>query len=114
MDLFWFLGSTCCCCVFYGNDFVVAVIVAVAVVLYFEYVDFVVFAAGAVHTLFVHCVPTVVEIVVVVVVVADDVVVVIDLRQFGHFFLLIKNQTPSIEFPFLMISFFWDFISSEK
>ena len=64
---------------FYGNDFVVVVTVAVAIVLYFEYVDFVVFAAGAVHTLFVYCVPTVVEIVVVVVV-ADDVVVVVDLR----------------------------------
>ena len=41
---------------FYGNDFVVVVAVAVAIVLYFEYVDFVVFAAGAVHTLFVYCV----------------------------------------------------------
>ena len=73
MDLFWFWGSTCCCCVFYGNDFAVAV----AVVVYFEYVDFVVFAAGAVHTLFVDCVPTVVEIAVVVI---DDVIVVDDLR----------------------------------
>ena len=59
MDLFWFLGSTCCSCVFYGNDFVVAVAVVAAVVLYFEYVDFVAFAAGAVHTLLVDCVPTV-------------------------------------------------------
>ena len=67
---------------FYGNDFVVAVAFVVAVVLYFEYVDFVLFAAGAVHTLFVDCVPTVVEIVVVVAVVVFyyDVVVVIDLR----------------------------------
>ena len=65
---------------FYGNDFVVVVAVAVAIVLYFEYVDFVVFTAGAVHTLFVYCVQTVVEIVVVVVVVADDGVVVVDLR----------------------------------
>ena len=82
MDLFWFLGSTCCCCDFYGNDFVFALAVVVAVVLYFEYVDFVKFAAGAIHTLFVDCVPTVVEIVVVVaVVVVDDVVVVVvDLR----------------------------------
>ena len=48
-----------------------------AVVVYFEYVDFVVFAAGAVHTLFVDCVPTVVEIAVVVI---DDVIVVDDLR----------------------------------
>ena len=38
---------------FYGNDFVVVVAVAVAIVLYFEYVDFVVFGAGAVHTLFI-------------------------------------------------------------
>ena len=67
-------------CFFYGNDFVVVVVaVAVAIVLYSEYIDFVVFAAGAVHTLFVYCVPTVVEIVVVVVV-ADDVVIVVDLR----------------------------------
>ena len=59
---------------FYGSDFVVVVAVAIAIVLYFEYVDFVVFAAVAVHTLFVYCVlcSTVVEIVVV----ADDVVVV--------------------------------------
>ena len=87
---------------FYGNDFVVVVAVAVAIVLYFEYVDFVVFTAGAVHTLLVYCVPTVVEVVVVVVVVvvADDVVVVVvDLRVLGHFFLLIKNQTLSIGFP---------------
>ena len=82
MDLFWFLGSSCCCCVFYGNDLVVAVAVVVVVVLYFEYVHFVVFATDAVHTFFVDCVPTVVEIVVVVaVVVVDDVVVVVvDLR----------------------------------
>ena len=69
---------------FYGNYFVV-VAFAVAIVIYFEYVDFVVFAACAAHTLFVYCVPTVVEIVVIVVVavvVADDVVV--DMR-FGHF-----------------------------
>ena len=78
---------------FDGNDIVVAVAAVVVVVVYFKCVDFVVFAAGAVHTLFVDCVPAVVEIVVVVV----DVVV--DLRQFGHFFLLIKNQTLSIEFP---------------
>ena len=75
MDLFWFLGSTCCCCVFYGNDFVVAVAAVVAVVVHFECVGFV-FAAGAVHTLFVDCVPTVVEIAVVIVVA----VVVVDLR----------------------------------
>ena len=79
---------------FYGNDFVVAIgIVVVAVVVYFECVDFVVFAAGAVHILSVDCVVTVVEIivivfvavVVIVVVVVDDdgdVAVVIDLRQF--------------------------------
>ena len=88
---------------FYGNDFVVAVAAVVAVVVYFEYVDFVVFAAGAIHTLFVECVPTVVEIVVVVVdddVVADDVVEIVDLRYFGHFFQLIKNQTLSIDFPY--------------
>ena len=64
---------------FYGNDFVVAVAVVVSVVLYFEYVDFVVFAAGAVHTLFGDCVTTVVEIVVEIVVVVDDVIVA-DLR----------------------------------
>ena len=63
---------------FYSNDIFVVVAVAVAIVLYSEYVGFVVFAAGAVHTWFVYCVPTVAEIVVVVVV-ADDVVVV-DLR----------------------------------
>ena len=87
---------------FYGNDFVVAVAAVVAVVVYFEYVDFVVFAAGAIHTLFVECVPTVVEIVVVVDddVVADDVVEIVDLRYFGHFFQLIKNQTLSIDFPY--------------
>ena len=43
---------------FHGSHFVVAVVVAVVV--YFECVDFVVFAAGidiaAVHTLFVDCV----------------------------------------------------------
>ena len=61
---------------FYGNDFVAAVVFAV--VLYFEYVDFIAFAAGAVHTLFVDCVPTDVEIAVIVtVVVVDDVVVVV-------------------------------------
>ena len=64
-----------------GDDFVVAV---VAVVVYFECVDFVVFVAGAIYTLFVDCVPTVVEFVVVVaavvVVVVDDVVVAVDLR----------------------------------
>ena len=67
---------------FCDNDFLVVVAVAVAIVPYFKFVDFVVFAAGAVRTLFVYCVPTVVEIavVVVVVVVADDVVVVDDLR----------------------------------
>ena len=47
---------------------------------------------GAVHTLFV-CVPAIVEIVVVV-------VVVVGLRMFGYFFLLIKNQALSIEFPY--------------
>ena len=52
---------------FYGNDFVVAVAAVVAVVVFFECMDFIAFAAGAVHTLFVDCVPTVVEIVVVVV-----------------------------------------------
>ena len=66
MDLFWFLGFTCCCCVFYGNGFVDAVALVVAVVVYFECFDFVVFAAGAVHTMFADCVPTVVEIVAVV------------------------------------------------
>ena len=65
---------------FYGNDLVAAAAVVVAVVLCFEYVDFVVFAAGAVHTLFVDCVPTDVEIVVVVAVIAVDDVVVVDLR----------------------------------
>ena len=76
---------------FYGNYFVVVVAVAVAIVLFFVYVDFVVFAAGAVHTLFVYCVLTVVEIVAVVVVVADDVVVVVSEKEFifsnvsGHF-----------------------------
>ena len=39
---------------------------------YIAYVDFVVFAAGAVQTLFVGCVPTDVEIVVVIVVVIVD------------------------------------------
>ena len=68
-----------------------------AVVVYFEYVDFVVFAAGAVYTSFVDCVPTAVEIVVVAVVV--NVVAVVDLRLFGNFFQLIKNQTLPIEFP---------------
>ena len=78
MNLFWFLGSICYCCVFLRyNDFVIVAAVAVAIVLYFEYVNFVVFAAGAVHTMFVYCIPTVVEIVVVIVV-AD--VVVVDLK----------------------------------
>ena len=77
---------------FDGNDSVVAVAVVVTVVVYFDRVNFVVIAAGAVHTLLVDCVPAVVEIVVVVVVVAG-------LRKFRHFFLLIKNQTLSIEFP---------------
>ena len=72
MDPSWFLGSTCCCCVFYGNDFVVAVAAVDAVVVYFEYVDFVVFAARAFHALFVDCVPTAVEIVVMVAVVVVD------------------------------------------
>ena len=71
VDLFWFLGSTCCCVSFYGNDFIV-----VAVVVYFEYVDFFILAAGAVHTMFVDCVATVVEIFVLVFVVHVDVVVV--------------------------------------
>ena len=53
---------------FFGNDFAVAVAVVIAVVVYFEDVDFVLFAAGAVRTLFVDCVSTVVEIFVVVVV----------------------------------------------
>ena len=61
----------CCCCCCCGS-------------LYFECVDFVVSAGGAVHTLFVDCVPTVAEIVVVVVVVVvtvvADVVAVVDLR----------------------------------
>ena len=51
--------------IFNDNDFVVVV---VAVVVYFECVDFVVFAASidnaAVHALFVDCVLAVVEIVV--------------------------------------------------
>ena len=49
------------------------------VVVYFDYADFVVFATGAVHTLFVDCVPTIVEIAVVVIVVVDNIVAV-DLR----------------------------------
>ena len=57
---------------FDGNDIVVAVAAVVVVVVYFKCVDFVVFAAGAVHTLFVDCVPAVVEIVVVVVDVVVD------------------------------------------
>ena len=71
---------------YYGDDFVVAVAAVIAVVVYFECVDFVVFAAGAVYALFVDCLSTVVEFVVVVVVVAvvvvvvDDVVVAVDLR----------------------------------
>ena len=56
---------------FDDNDFVVAVAVVVLVVVYFESVNFVVFAAGidvaTVHTLFVDCFPEVIEIVVVVV-----------------------------------------------
>ena len=54
---------------FDGNDFVIVVAAVVAVAVYFECVDFVVFATGAVHSLFVDCVPAVVEIVVVIVVV---------------------------------------------
>ena len=50
---------------YYGDDFVVAVAAVVAVVVYFECVDFVVFPAGAAYALFVDCVPTVVEFVVV-------------------------------------------------
>ena len=66
----------------YGDDFVVAVPVVAAVVVYFEYIDFAVFAAGAAYPLFVDCVPTVFEFLVVVVVVAvvvalDDVVVAV-------------------------------------
>ena len=88
---------------FDGNDFVAATAAAVvAVVVYFKFVDFVVNAAGfdvaAIHTLFVDWVLAVAE-TVVVVVVDVVVVVIVDLRQFGHFFLLIKNQTLSIEFP---------------
>ena len=80
MDLFWFLSSTCCCCVFY-DDYFVAFAVVIAAVVYFECVDFVLFAAGAVHRLFVDCVPTVAEVVVAAVVVAvNDIVVVTDLR----------------------------------
>ena len=75
MDLFWFLDSSCCCCV---------LLRCFIIVVYFECVDFVVFVAGAIYTLFVDCVPTVVEFVVVVaavvVVVVDDVVVAVDLR----------------------------------
>ena len=70
---------------YYGDDFVVAVAAVVAVVVYFECFDFVVFATGAAYALFVDCVPTVVEFVVVIVVavvvaVDDDDVVVVDLR----------------------------------
>ena len=67
----------------YGDDFVVAVPVVAAVVVYFEYIDFAVFAAGAAYPLFVDCVPTVFEFLVVVVVVVavvvalDDVVVAV-------------------------------------
>ena len=61
---------------FYGNDFVAAVAVVLAVVVYFEYVDLAVFVAGAVHTLLIDCVPTVVEIALVVV----DGAVIADLR----------------------------------
>ena len=59
---------------FDGNDFVFTVVFEVVV--YFECIDFVVFAAGidaaAVHTLLVDCVPVVVEIVVVAIV--DEIV----------------------------------------
>ena len=66
---------------FYGNDFVVAIaIVVVALVVYFECVDFIVFAAGAAHTLSVDCVATVVEIIIIVVDDDGDVAVIIDLR----------------------------------
>ena len=55
---------------FDDNDFVVAVAVVVLVVVYFESVNFVVFAAGidvaTVHTLFVDCFQEVIETVVVV------------------------------------------------
>ena len=55
------------------------------VVVYFECVDFVVFASGAVYALFVDCVPTILEfvsvvVVAIVVVVVDDVAVAVDLR----------------------------------
>ena len=70
--------------VVFDHDYIVCVaVVAGAVVVYFECVDFVVFAAGAVHTLFVDRVLTAFEFVVdvAVVVVDDDVVVVVfDLR----------------------------------
>ena len=85
---------------YYGDEFAVAVAVVAAVV-YFEYIDFAVFAARAAYALFVDCFPTVLEFVVVVVAavaVALDVVVVVVLSWFGHFFLLIKNQTLLIEF----------------
>ena len=88
-------------CFFDGNDFVVAVAVVVALIVYFDCVDFVVFAAGIDTAAASSCwVLAVVEIfVAVVVVVAVTVVVVaIDSRQFGHFLLLIKSQTLLIEF----------------
>ena len=46
---------------YYGDGFVVPVAAVVAVVVYFECADFVVFAAGAVYALFVDCVPTVAD-----------------------------------------------------
>ena len=79
-------------CFFGGNAFVD--VVAVAVVVNFQCVDFVALAAGidvaAVLALFVDFVPVVTEIVIVV---YDA-----DLRQVGHFLLRTKNQTLSIEF----------------
>ena len=87
-------------CFFDGNDSVVAVAVVVALIVYFDCVDFVVFAAGIDVAAASSCwVLAVVEIfVAVVVVVAVTVVVVIDSRQFGYLFLLIKNQTLLVEF----------------
>ena len=70
MNLICFLGSTCCCYTFWYC--VAAVAAVVAIIVYFECIDFVAFAAGidvaAVHTLFVDCVLASVEIAVVVVV----------------------------------------------
>ena len=87
-------------CFFDGNDSVVAVAVVVALIVYFDCVDFVVFAAGIDTAAASSCwVLAVVEIfVAVVVAVAVTVVVVIDSRQFGYLFLLIKNQTLLTEF----------------